>query len=255
MRKKYLIITGVKLLISQWHVNGLIGILSKPTFNLQLTQSSTLQLITILPIYYSVIILRKGRNRKIFYILNHWVFRELRKKWFRRKRRKERREKGLGAGCSDGTGQGQPKSRDSTQFGLKGRGKRARGRKLEIHKVCGALHWPGMPKQDLGNPSSRTISQKWIQQGRKGGMNWKSSTETNTLPHVKQTGVESCCVTGSSTWCSATTRRGGMGREEGGRFKREGTHVHLRLTHTAVGQKPTQHCKAIICQLQKKTYS
>lgn len=166
MRKKYLIITGVKLLISRWHVNGLIGILSKPTFNLQLTQSSTLQLITILPIYYSVIILRKGRNRKIFYILNHWVFRELRKKWFRRKRRKERREKGLGAGCSDGTGQGQPKSRDSTQFGLKGRGKRARGRKLEIHKVCGALHWPGMPKQDLGNPSSRTISQKWIQQGK-----------------------------------------------------------------------------------------
>ena len=78
MRKKYLIITGVKLLISQWHVNGLVGILSKTTFNLQLTQSSTLQLITILPIYYSVIILRKGRNRKIFYILNHWVFRELR---------------------------------------------------------------------------------------------------------------------------------------------------------------------------------
>lgn len=118
MRKKYLIITGVKLLISQWHVNGLVGILSKPTFNLQLTQSSplqlhnfNLQLITILPIYYSVIILRKGRNRKIFYILNHWVFWELRKKWFRRKRRNKRREKELGAGCSDETGQVQPKQR------------------------------------------------------------------------------------------------------------------------------------------------
>ena len=36
----------------------------------------------------------------------------------------------------------------------------------------------------------------------------------------------------------------------GGRFQREGTCVHLRLIHTVVRQKPTQHCKATILQKQ-----
>ena len=39
------------------------------------------------------------------------------------------------------------------------------------------------------------------------------------------------------------------GWEEEGRFKREGTYVYLWLIHVDVGQKPTQHCKAIIFQL------
>ena len=38
----------------------------------------------------------------------------------------------------------------------------------------------------------------------------------------------------------------------GGRFKREGTYVHLWLIHVDVWQKPTQFCKAIILQLKKK---
>ena len=33
---------------------------------------------------------------------------------------------------------------------------------------------------------------------------------------------------------SVSTWRGGMGREMGGRFKREGTYVHLRLIHVDV---------------------
>ena len=37
-----------------------------------------------------------------------------------------------------------------------------------------------------------------------------------------------------------------MGREVGGRFKREGTRVFLWLIHVDVWQKPTQHYKAII---------
>jgi len=41
-----------------------------------------------------------------------------------------------------------------------------------------------------------------------------------------------------------------MGREAGGRFKREGTDVYLRPIHTDVWQKPTQYCKAIILQLK-----
>ena len=51
-----------------------------------------------------------------------------------------------------------------------------------------------------------------------------------------------------------------MGREVGGRFKREGTYVYLWLIHVDVCQKPTQYCRAIILQLKinelkKKVYS
>ena len=41
-----------------------------------------------------------------------------------------------------------------------------------------------------------------------------------------------------------------MGREVGGRFKREGTYVYLWLIHVDVWQKPTQYCRAIILQLK-----
>ena len=41
---------------------------------------------------------------------------------------------------------------------------------------------------------------------------------------------------------------GGMGREMGGRFKREGICVYLWLIHVAVSKKTTKFCKAIILQ-------
>ena len=47
-----------------------------------------------------------------------------------------------------------------------------------------------------------------------------------------------------------TTQRSGMGWEVGGRFKREGTCVHLWRIHVDVWQKPKQYCKAIILQLK-----
>ena len=43
-----------------------------------------------------------------------------------------------------------------------------------------------------------------------------------------------------------------MGREVGGRVKKEGTYVCLWLSHADVWQKPTQYCKAIILQLKIK---
>ena len=43
-----------------------------------------------------------------------------------------------------------------------------------------------------------------------------------------------------------------MGREIGGRFRREGTYVNLWLIHVDVLQKPTKFCKAIILQLKNK---
>ena len=41
-----------------------------------------------------------------------------------------------------------------------------------------------------------------------------------------------------------------MGKELGGRFKREGTYVYPWLIHVDVWQKPTQYFKAIILQLK-----
>ena len=43
-----------------------------------------------------------------------------------------------------------------------------------------------------------------------------------------------------------------MGREMGGRLRREGTYVYLWLIHVDVWQKPTQYCIVIILQFKKK---
>ena len=43
-----------------------------------------------------------------------------------------------------------------------------------------------------------------------------------------------------------------MGREMGGRFKREGTYVYLWLIHVDIWQKTTKLCKAIILLLKNK---
>ena len=43
-----------------------------------------------------------------------------------------------------------------------------------------------------------------------------------------------------------------MGREMGGRFKREGTYVYPWLIHVDIWQKLTQFCKTIILQLKNK---
>ena len=43
-----------------------------------------------------------------------------------------------------------------------------------------------------------------------------------------------------------------MGREAGGRFKREGAYVYLWLIHIDVWQTPTKFCKAIILQFKSK---
>ena len=42
-----------------------------------------------------------------------------------------------------------------------------------------------------------------------------------------------------------------MGREMGGRFKREGTYVYPWLIHIDIWQKITKFCKAIILQLKR----
>ena len=73
----------------------------------------------------------------------------------------------------------------------------------------------------------------------------QGSIETCTLPYVRQLASGNLLYdAGSSTSCSVTTWRGGMGWEVGGRFKKEGTYVYPWVIHGDVWQKPTKHCKA-----------
>ena len=53
---------------------------------------------------------------------------------------------------------------------------------------------------------------------------------------------------GNSKRGSVSTWVGGMGKEMGGRFKREEIYVYLWLIHVEVRQKRTKFCKAIILQ-------
>ena len=93
--------------------------------------------------------------------------------------------------------------------------------------------------------------QTWGHKGRrKRQENQKSSTETYTSPHVKEIGSGKWLYkTGSSTQCSVTTQRCGMGWRVGRRFER-GKYVYLWLTYIVVWQKPAHHYKAIILQLK-----
>ena len=70
-----------------------------------------------------------------------------------------------------------------------------------------------------------------------------------TLPYVKEIANGNLVYgSGDSNRGSVSTKRGGMGREMGGRFKRAGMYVYLWLIHVEVQQKTTKFCKAIILQ-------
>ena len=56
-----------------------------------------------------------------------------------------------------------------------------------------------------------------------------------TLPYVKQIANGNLLYgSGNSNRSSVSTERGGIGREMGGRFKREGIYVYLWLIHVGV---------------------
>ena len=78
--------------------------------------------------------------------------------------------------------------------------------------------------------------------------------EICTLPCVKWIASGDLLYdSGSSNWCSVTTRRAGVRWKVGGKFKREGTYVYLWLVHADVWQRPTEYGKAIILQLKINT--
>ena len=74
-------------------------------------------------------------------------------------------------------------------------------------------------------------------------------TWKHTSPYVTQTADGNLRDdSGSSAQGSGTTLRSAMGREVGGRFRREGTWVNQWQIHADVWQKPTQYCKVVIVQ-------
>ena len=80
-----------------------------------------------------------------------------------------------------------------------------------------------------------------------GGMNRETSPGTYTSPYVKWRACGNLLHDAGSpnpVLCDSLEHWdgvgwGGMGQEGGGRFKTEGTYVHLWLIHVDVWQKPT----------------
>ena len=83
---------------------------------------------------------------------------------------------------------------------------------------------------------------------RKGGKNWKSSTDIYiyTLPCVKYTASGKLLQsTSCSAWCSVMTW---SGEQLEGRLKREEIYAYVQLIHFIVQLRLIQHCKATIFQ-------
>ena len=82
-----------------------------------------------------------------------------------------------------------------------------------------------------------------------GGMNSESSTGMHTLACAKHIGGGKLLLYKNLRLVLCVDLEGGMEGGVGGKLKREGIYVYLRLIHVAVQQKLTQHCKIIILQL------
>ena len=108
-------------------------------------------------------------------------------------------------------------------------------------KLFAGWQWRcGYGKQTFGRGEGR---REWDNLGRERG-------DTHAAMCEVEKQWKLLCDAASSTWCSVTTERRGMGWEPGGRFKTEGTYVHLWLIHVNVRQKSTQYCKAVILHLK-----
>ena len=95
-----------------------------------------------------------------------------------------------------------------------------------------------------GSNGNTDIQNRFVGTVREGecGVNWESNIETYITIYKIDT---QCKFAVWHRWLkpsAPTTRRGGMGREVGGRFEREVTFVYLWLIHVDVWQKPTQYC-------------
>ena len=106
-----------------------------------------------------------------------------------------------------------------------------------------------------GNKGEADIKDRLLDTAREGegGMICQSSTETYTLPYVKQDSQWEFAVWRREPKACALWQQDRWGGEEGGKeVQEEGTHVYLWLIYADVWQKPSQYCKAIILQLKIK---
>ena len=87
-----------------------------------------------------------------------------------------------------------------------------------------------------------------FKRGVEGEMYGKGNMETCITIHKIDSQWEFAVGSGNSNRGPVSIWRGGMGREMGERFKREGINVYLWLIHTEVWQKTTKFCKTIILQ-------
>ena len=79
------------------------------------------------------------------------------------------------------------------------------------------------------------------------GLMWENSNETYILLCVKQPVGVQCITQGAQSQCSVTTWRGGMEREVGEGFRREGTYAYLMPIHVAAAAaaKSLQLCPTL----------
>ena len=117
-------------------------------------------------------------------------------------------------------------------------------------------HICGVQKNGTGEPIHRAGIERekgLVDTGGEGegGANRESSTDVYSLACVKQL-VESCCIAHKLSLrvsCDNLEGRDGMRGRVRGRLKRKRIYVYLWLIPVDVQQKPAQHCKAVILQL------
>ena len=89
-------------------------------------------------------------------------------------------------------------------------------------------------------------------EGWEDGMIWEKSTETCTLPYVKQmSNTRLKHVEGTRSWWSGTKQRDRVGREAGGWDAGLGTHVYLWSVYVDVCQKPSRYYKLKLINFKK----
>ena len=74
----------------------------------------------------------------------------------------------------------------------------------------------------------------WTLGDGEGGMIWENGIETCIISYMKQVAVQvRSTILDAWGWCTGTTQRDGMGREEGSGW---GTHVYLWRIHFDIWQ-------------------
>ena len=135
----------------------------------------------------------------------------------------------------------------------------------EKDKYCILTHLCGIYKDDTDEFICRAVMEKhtwrtdlWTwEEGKNERVRWKNErkrvTWKLTIPYVKYIANGNLLYDSkNSKRNSVTIQWGGMGREMGGSFKREGTYVYLWLIHVDPWHQTIKFCKAIIFQIKKK---